>query len=108
MSESGGTATLTATLSSPTNQAVSITFKPAGTATYWGDYGASFVEKDEGTTVSVGKDYGSTANQLYFPNGIYVNFVADNGNHRIPKVQYQPQIVIAAGQTSYQWFNVWR
>lgn len=27
-------------------------------------------------------------------------FVADAGNHRIQKVQYQPQLFIAAGQTS--------
>jgi hypothetical protein len=45
MSEAGGVATLTATLSAPASQAVKIILKPTGTASYQADYDASFAGK---------------------------------------------------------------
>ena len=90
MSEAGGIATLTATLSTPTSRDVIITLKPSGTATYRGDYEASFVGKDEVINVAGGNGSGSAANQLNSPIGVYVDsngniFVADASNHRIQK-----------------------
>jgi sugar lactone lactonase YvrE len=90
MSEAGGVATLTATLSAPATQAVTIVFKPTGTATYQVDYEDSFVGKGEAKTVAGGNGWGSAPNQFGFPSSVYVDnngniFVADNFNHRIQK-----------------------
>ncbi len=87
ISEAGGVATLTATLSAPTSQTVSIALKPTGTATNRVDYEANFVGKDEAATVAGGS---SAANQLNYPQGVYVdsngnNYIADARNHRIQK-----------------------
>jgi sugar lactone lactonase YvrE len=90
MSEAGGVATVTATLSVPTSQDVTITLKPAGTAINQVDYEVDFVGKGiKTTTVAGGNGQGSSANQLSSPQGIFVDsngniFVADF-NHRIQK-----------------------
>jgi sugar lactone lactonase YvrE len=89
ISEAGGVATLTATLSAPTSQAVTIALKRSGTATYQVDYDATFVGKGIVTTVA-GGNYGSAANQISNAKGVYVDsngniFVADFNNHRIQK-----------------------
>ena len=63
MSEAGGVATLTATLSAPTSQAVTIALKRSGTATDQADYNPNFAGKGEATTVAGGS---SAANQLNY------------------------------------------
>jgi sugar lactone lactonase YvrE/predicted Fe-Mo cluster-binding NifX family protein len=85
--EAGGIATLTATLTAPTSQAVTIALKPTGNATNRVDYEANFVGKDATTTVAGGR---SAANQFDYPSGIFIDnngniFVADRSNHRIQK-----------------------
>ena len=52
--------------------------------------GSSPAQAQTGTTVAGGNGSGSAANQLHFPNGVYVDgsgtvFVADQSNHRIQK-----------------------
>jgi hypothetical protein len=64
INEAGGVATLTATLSAPTSQTVTIALKPSGTATDRVDYEASFTGKGEAITVAGGNGQGSAANQL--------------------------------------------
>jgi hypothetical protein len=70
ISEAGGVATLTATLSAPTSQAVKITLKPSGTATYQADYEATFVGKNEAKTVAA---YSMAWDKQTYLRGIYVD-----------------------------------
>ena len=105
ISEAGGKATLTATLSAPHSRDVTVYLKTAGSAAYQGDYEADFVGKGTAKTVAGGNGRGSAANQLSSPRGIFVDsqgnlFISDTSNDRIQKVVYQPQIIIPAGQTS--------
>ena len=90
MSEAAGVASLTATLSAPTSQDVTIILKPTGTASYQSDYEATFAGKGEAKTVAGGNGWGSAPNQFGFPSSVYEDnngniFVADNFNHRIQK-----------------------
>jgi len=107
ISEAGGTATLTATLSAPTDKDVTILLKPSGTASYQGDYDADFTGKGLAKTVAGGNGAGSEANQLSYPSGIFVDksgniFISDSGNNRIQK--YAPEatsgVTVAGGQWS--------
>ena len=105
ISQAGGKATLTATLSAPHSRDVTVYLKTAGSAAYQGDYEADFVGKGTAKTVAGGNGRGSAANQLSSPRGIFVDsqgnlFISDTSNDRIQKVVYQPQIIIPAGQTS--------
>ena len=90
ISEAGGKATLTATLSAPHSRDVTVYLKTAGTATYQVDYEADFVGKGTAKTVAGGNGRGSAANQLSSPRGIFVDsqgnlFIADEVNSRIQK-----------------------
>ena len=90
ISEAGGKATLTATLSAPHSRDVTVYLKTAGSAAYQGDYEADFVGKGTAKTVAGGNGRGSAANQLSSPRGIFVDsqgnlFIADEVNSRIQK-----------------------
>ena len=59
----------------------------------------------EGITVAGGNGEGNNSNQLFYPIGVALDalgnvYVADARNYRIQKVTMEPQIIIAAGETS--------
>lgn len=90
LTEAGGKATLTATLSAPHSQDVTIFLKMAGTAAYHDDFDLNFVGKGFIKTVAGGNGRGSAADQLFWPNGIFVDslgnlFIVDSHNERIQK-----------------------
>ncbi|WP_165372120.1 FG-GAP-like repeat-containing protein [Emticicia agri] len=93
VSENGGIATITATLSAATNKDVYIDFSIGGTSTNKVDYKITFPHYAQPKVVAGGNGEGSASNQLYIPSGIFVDnqkkvYVADAGNSRIQKWAY--------------------
>jgi sugar lactone lactonase YvrE len=90
LSEAGGKAKVTASLSAPHSRDVFVYFNPSGTAKYKEDYSLDIVEKTNVITVAGGNGEGSAANQFNIPIGIFVDslgnlFIADQINSRIQK-----------------------
>ena len=80
-------ATITATLTQPSNETIVIEFAPSGNATS-SDY--TYTGIGNGITVAGGNGDGSNANQFFHLEGVYVDndgniFIPDKTNHRIQK-----------------------
>lgn len=90
ISEAGGTATITATLSVPSAENVIIDLSLSGTSLVEKDYSLGFSTKGKSKIVAGGNSYGLAANQLDRPTDVYVNdagdvYVVDSRNNRIQK-----------------------